>query len=197
MEGPAHHAAAHGKALVDETNCANFLQHMPRSAAGPAAALRRSEPPPGRAQRAARPAATAQQGQQGAAPLRPAAGGGPAAEPYRLRAVGHSLGAGTLLIYAVVSRLLGRPHRLKRLVLLAPAGFHRRQPLVFAICKYLVPLLVRGFEALRGTGCGFPAYLPSSLLRYITFKLTMDLDQIPGLNELTKWVVGGGLLLHA
>lgn len=29
-------------------------------------------------------------------------------------------------------------------------------------------------------------YIPSSLLRYITFKLTVDLQQVPALNELTR-----------
>lgn len=33
---------------------------------------------------------------------------------------------------------------------------------------------------------GAPAYIPSSLLRYITFKLTVDLQQVPALNELTR-----------
>jgi hypothetical protein len=37
-------------------------------------------------------------------------------------------------------------------------------------------------------GWGAPMYLPSSLLRYITFKLTVDLHSIPGLNQLTRWV---------
>ena len=37
-----------------------------------------------------------------------AAGGMP--EPYRLRAVGHSLGGASLLIYAVMCRQLGRPN---------------------------------------------------------------------------------------
>jgi hypothetical protein len=35
-------------------------------------------------------------------------------------------------------------------------------------------------------GLGAPIYIPSSLLRYIAFKLSFDLAQIPGLNELTR-----------
>ena len=50
--------------------------------------------------------------------------------PYRLQAVGHSLGAATLLIYAVGSRMRGQPHRLRRLILMSPAGFHPTVPLV-------------------------------------------------------------------
>lgn len=58
-------------------------------------------------------------------------------------------------------------------------------PQVFLPFVWAVPRIV----ALMGwlaPGVGSPAYLPSSLLRYITFKLSMDLDQIPGLGELTK-----------
>lgn len=63
----------------------------------------------------------------------PAAAGGASPQevlPYRLQAVGHSLGAATLLMYAVVCRMRGQPHRLRRLVLMSPAGFHPTVPLV-------------------------------------------------------------------
>jgi hypothetical protein len=56
------------------------------------------------------------------------------AEPYRLRAVGHSLGGASLLIYAVTRALAGRPHHLRRLVLLTPAGFNAQYPAVSARC---------------------------------------------------------------
>ena len=51
-------------------------------------------------------------------------------EPYRLRAVAHSLGGSSLLVYAVMCRRLGRPHHLYRLILLTPAGFLDNLPLV-------------------------------------------------------------------
>ena len=51
-------------------------------------------------------------------------------EPYRLRAVGHSLGGASLLIYAVMARRARRPHRLYRLILLTPAGFLQSAPKV-------------------------------------------------------------------
>jgi hypothetical protein len=50
------------------------------------------------------------------------------AEPYRLRAVGHSLGGMSLLIHAVLAAGNGRRSRIHRLVLLTPAGFHLRLP---------------------------------------------------------------------
>ena len=51
-------------------------------------------------------------------------------EPYRLRAVAHSLGGASLLVYAVMCRRLGRPHHLYRIILLTPAGFLEKIPLV-------------------------------------------------------------------
>lgn len=51
-------------------------------------------------------------------------------EPYRLRAIGHSLGGASLLIYVTHCRRLGRPHHIHRLVLLTPAGFLITWPLV-------------------------------------------------------------------
>lgn len=51
-------------------------------------------------------------------------------EPYRLRAIGHSLGGASLLIYVTYCRRLGRPHHIHRLVLLTPAGFLITWPLV-------------------------------------------------------------------
>ena len=60
-------------------------------------------------------------------------GGGPQdVLPYRLQAVGHSLGAASLMMYAVVCRMRGQPHRLRRLVLMSPAGFHPVVPVVSA-----------------------------------------------------------------
>lgn len=64
-----------------------------------------------------------------------AAGGLP--EPYRLRAVGHSLGGASLLIYAVMCRRLNRPHHIYRLILLTPAGFLQKLPLV-RLCSLTV-----------------------------------------------------------
>lgn len=50
--------------------------------------------------------------------------------PYQLRAVGHSMGGASLLVYAVMCRRLGRPHHIQRLVLLTPAGFQSHLPMV-------------------------------------------------------------------
>ncbi len=57
-----------------------------------------------------------------------AAGGPHEVLPYRLQAVAHSLGAAAVMMYAVVCRMRGQPHRLRRLVLMSPAGFHSPIP---------------------------------------------------------------------
>lgn len=73
-----------------------------------------------------------------------AAGGPSEVLPYRLQAVGHSLGAASLMVYAVVCRMRGQPHHLRRLVLMSPAGFHPRIPgvrvgfsMVWGLCARL------------------------------------------------------------
>ncbi len=68
----------------------------------------------------------------GAAPAAGSHALGGVPEPYRLRVVAHSLGGAALLIYAVMCRRLGRPHHLYRLILLTPAGFLEKLPLVRA-----------------------------------------------------------------
>ncbi|KAK9840957.1 hypothetical protein WJX81_002471 [Elliptochloris bilobata] len=112
-----------------------------------------------------------------------AAGGMP--EPYRLRAVGHSLGGASLLIYAVMCRSLGRPHHIYRLILLTPAGFLQKLPLVAKPFRTGLPWATWALARLR-PGCGAAVYIPSSLLRYLTFKLTWDLQEVPALHELAR-----------
>lgn len=107
----------------------------------------------------------------------------PEALPYRLQAVGHSLGAACLLMYAVCCRMRGQPHRLRRLVLLSPAGFHPRIPLAVRPCVYLMPLVTAAVNALR-PGRGVGLRLPSAALRWVAFKLMADLRQVPALREL-------------
>lgn len=62
-------------------------------------------------------------------------------EPYRLRVVAHSLGGAALLIYAVQSRRQRRPHHIYRLILLTPAGFLQKIPLV---CSSSLPACLEG-----------------------------------------------------
>lgn len=68
---------------------------------------------------------------------------------YNLRAVGHSLGGASLLIYAVMCQKLGKPHHISRLVLLTPAGFHRQYPIVAGPFLYLLPLVMKLLRMIR------------------------------------------------
>ncbi|EIE26467.1 hypothetical protein COCSUDRAFT_39557 [Coccomyxa subellipsoidea C-169] len=106
-------------------------------------------------------------------------------EPYRLRAVAHSLGGASLLVYAVMCRRLGRPHHLYRIILLTPAGFLEKIPLVAYPFLWSTPWVLWLLARLR-PGTGAAVLIPSSLLRYLTFKLTWDLQQIPALHELAR-----------
>ncbi|RMZ55129.1 hypothetical protein APUTEX25_005407 [Auxenochlorella protothecoides] len=110
---------------------------------------------------------------------------GVASVQYRLQAVGHSLGGCSLLIYAVHRAMAGRAHHLKRLGLLSPAGYHSHYPRAAWIFLWVLPTFMRVLEWLR-PGLSAPVYIPSSLLRYITFKLSLDVQQLPALNELLR-----------
>lgn len=105
--------------------------------------------------------------------------------PYRLQAVGHSLGAGCLLMYAVGCKLRGENHRLSRLILLSPAGFHPKIPLLVRPMKWIVPPIVALF-GLIAPRSGLGLRLPSPVLRWITFKLVADIGRAPALLELVK-----------
>jgi len=146
-------------------------------------------------------------------PRPPRRAGDPPPQPYRLRAVGHSMGGAALLIYAVMCRALGRPHRLDRLVLLTPAGFQDRPPLAAYPFIWLVPLVCAALDWLspwllkagggggkKGEGsrpplhldastpplAGARFHLPTSPLRFVTFKLTHDLQHLPAVQELVR-----------
>jgi len=143
-------------------------------------------------------------------PPRPARrAGDPLPQPYRLRAVGHSMGGAALLIYAVMCRNLGRPHRLDRLVLLTPAGFQANPPLAAVPFIKLIPVACAALDWLspwlmkKGGAAGRRAHpraapdgtpplagarfhLPTSPLRFVTFKLTHDLQHLPAVQELVR-----------
>lgn len=64
-----------------------------------------------------------------------------ASVPYTLRAVGHSLGGAALLIHLVMALREKRPHHLHKLVLLSPAGFHHKYPLLVYPLMWLLPFM--------------------------------------------------------
>ena len=79
--------------------------------------------------------------------------GGGEVLPYRLQAVGHSLGAACLLQYAVLCGMRGQPQRIRRLILMSPAGFHSKVPLVGAGSWELSRLLGAQFQGHTPRSC--------------------------------------------
>jgi len=111
-------------------------------------------------------------------------------EPYRLTAVGHSMGGAALLMYAVMCRVVRRPHHLSRLVLLSPAGFQSKPPLLSRPFIRMVPLWTAFLDKVVGRffvpGAGLRFLLPTSPLRFVAFKLTHDLRHLPAAEELAR-----------
>ncbi|KAL6010774.1 hypothetical protein ACLOJK_001216 [Asimina triloba] len=111
-------------------------------------------------------------------------------EPYKLCTVCHSLGGAVMLMYVITCRIEEKPHRLSRLILLSPAGFHEDSNLVFTLVEYafltLAPILAPLFPGL---------YIPTRFFRMLLNKLARDLHNYPALGGLVQtlmsYVVGG------
>ncbi|CAA7402028.1 unnamed protein product [Spirodela intermedia] len=111
-------------------------------------------------------------------------------QPYKLCTVTHSLGGAAMLMYVITRRIEDRPHRLSRLILLSPAGFHGDSTIVFTIMEHLLllfsPLLAYFIPAL---------YIPTRFFRMLLNKLARDFHNNPALGGLVQtlmsYVVGG------
>ncbi|CAL4963420.1 unnamed protein product [Urochloa decumbens] len=111
-------------------------------------------------------------------------------QPYKLCAVCHSLGGAVMLMYVVTSRIAQKPHRLSRLVLLSPAGFHEDSNVVFSMVEKLIlfvgPVLAPLIPGL---------YIPTRFFRMLLNKLARDFHNYPALGGLVQtlmgYVVGG------
>ncbi|KAJ6749272.1 ALPHA/BETA HYDROLASE FAMILY PROTEIN [Salix purpurea] len=109
---------------------------------------------------------------------------------YKLCAISHSLGGAAMLMYLITSRIEEKSHRLSRLILLSPAGFHHDSSLVFTAFEYmflpLAPILA----------CFVPAfYIPTRFFRMLLNKLARDFHNYPAVGGLVQtlmsYVVGG------
>lgn len=111
-------------------------------------------------------------------------------QPYKLCAVCHSLGGAVMLMYVVTSKIAQKPHRLSRLVLLSPAGFHEDSNVVFSMAEKLI-LLVGPVLAPLIPGL----YIPTRFFRMLLNKLARDFHNYPALGGLVQtlmsYVVGG------
>ncbi|WOL11474.1 hypothetical protein Cni_G20237 [Canna indica] len=111
-------------------------------------------------------------------------------QPYKLCAMSHSLGGAVMLMYLLTSRINWKPHRLTRLILLSPAGFHDDSTIVFTLLEksmlLLGPLLAPIVPGL---------YIPTRFFRMLLNKLARDFQNYPALGGLVQtlmsYVVGG------
>eukprot|EP00850_Spirogloea_muscicola_P003823 SM000016S01811 [mRNA] locus=s16:14558:21897:+ [translate_table: standard] len=107
------------------------------------------------------------------------------AQPYSMSTVSHSLGGAAMLVYIVTRRILGKPHRLSRMILLSPAGFHQQTPFLFDLLMWGV---VGPFPFLDSIMTryipGF--YIPTRGLRLLFNKLAQDFQNLPALRALVQ-----------
>lgn len=111
-------------------------------------------------------------------------------QPYKLCAICHSLGGAAILMYVITRRIEEKPHRLSRMILLSPAGFHHDSTVVFTMSEYLF-FLVAPVLALF-----LPAfYIPTRFFRMLLNKLARDFHNLPAVGGLVQtlmsYVVGG------
>lgn len=109
-------------------------------------------------------------------------------QPYKLCAVCHSLGGAAMLMYVVTQRIQEKPHRLSRLVLLSPAGFHDDSTFVFTVVERLFLLLAPLLEPL------FPGfYIPTRFCRMLLNKLARDFHNYPAVGGLVQTLMSYGV----
>ncbi|KAI4350885.1 hypothetical protein L6164_005292 [Bauhinia variegata] len=111
-------------------------------------------------------------------------------QPFKLCAICHSLGGAAMLMYVITRRIEEKPHRLSRLVLLSPAGFHSDSNPVFSVAENLLFLLAPLLSPI------LPAfYIPTRFFRMLLNKLARDLHNLPAVGGLVQtlmsYVVGG------
>lgn len=111
-------------------------------------------------------------------------------QPYRICAVGHSLGGAAILMHVVTDLIAQKPHRLSRLILLSPAGFHEDSPLAFTLLEHVM-LFFGSIIAPFIPGL----YIPTKFFRMLFNKLARDFYNYPALGGLVQslmsFVVGG------
>ncbi|KAL3512281.1 hypothetical protein ACH5RR_024998 [Cinchona calisaya] len=111
-------------------------------------------------------------------------------QPYKLCAICHSLGGAGILMYVITQRIKDKPHRLSRLILLSPAGFHHDSSFMFTLVEYVFLVLAPVLAPL------VPAfYIPTWFFRMLLNKLARDFHNLPAVGGLVQtlmsYVVGG------
>ncbi|XP_044466246.1 lipase member N-like isoform X2 [Mangifera indica] len=109
-------------------------------------------------------------------------------QPYKLSAVCHSLGGAAILMYVITRQIEEKPHRLSRLILLSPAGFHDDSNLVFTMVEYLfllmAPILQRIVPGI---------YIPTRFFRMLLNKLARDFHNNPAVGGLVQTLMSYGV----
>lgn len=109
-------------------------------------------------------------------------------QPYKLCAVCHSLGGAAMLMYVITRRVEEKPHRLSRLVLLSPAGFHDDSTFVFTVVEHIFLMLAPLLAPL------VPAfYIPTRFFRMLLNKLARDFQNYPAVGGLVQTLMSYGV----
>lgn len=111
-------------------------------------------------------------------------------QPYKICAICHSLGGAAILMYVITRRIEEKPHRLSRIILLSPAGFHHDSTFVFTMVEYVflfcAPFLAPFLPAF---------YIPTRFFRMLLYKLARDFHNLPAVGGLVQtlmsYIVGG------
>lgn len=123
-------------------------------------------------------------------PLKPEEEQTSSEQPYKMCAICHSLGGAAILMYVVTRRIEEKPHRLSRLILLSPAGFHDDSTFIFKIVEYLFRWMAPILEPIVP---GF--FIPTRFFRMLLNKLARDLHNYPAVGGLVQtlmsYVAGG------
>ncbi|KAI3785616.1 hypothetical protein L1987_44740 [Smallanthus sonchifolius] len=106
-------------------------------------------------------------------------------QPYKLCAICHSLGGAAILMYIITRRVEQKPHRLSRIILLSPAGFHHDSTFAFTALEY--SLLWFG-PILQPLVPGF--YIPTRFFRMLVNKLARDFHNYPAVGGVVQTLFG-------
>ncbi|XP_057951337.1 uncharacterized protein LOC131146070 [Malania oleifera] len=106
-------------------------------------------------------------------------------QPYKLSAVCHSLGGAAILMYVITRQIEEKSHRLSRMILLSPAGFHEDSNRMFSVLECLFLALAPILEPI------VPGmYIPTRFFRMLLNKLARDFHNYPAFGGLVQTLVG-------
>ena len=80
-----------------------------------------------------------------------------------------------------------QPHRLSRLVLLSPAGFVKRVPLLVWPIAAMLPFMEWAMRSTRkDSGLCMPFHIPTTIARSVFFRLAKDAKSVPAVGKLAR-----------